>query len=65
MERVRRLVAALWFGSAIFLMLTSSAAFDAAGNTTIAADVVGSIGLVLVLTLAGVAGAYFGGVITR
>lgn len=43
MERVRRLVAALWFGSAIFLMLTSSAAFEAAGNTTIAADVVGSM----------------------
>jgi hypothetical protein len=43
MERLRRLVAALWFGSAIFLMLTSSAAFEAAGNTRVAADVVGSM----------------------
>lgn len=43
MERVRRLVAAVWFGSAIFLMLTSSAAFRAAGNTSIAADVVGAM----------------------
>lgn len=39
----RRLVAALWFGSAAFLMLASSAAFRAAGSPTVAADVVGSM----------------------
>lgn len=43
MDRVRRLIAALWFGSAIFLMLTASAAFEAAGNSGIAADVVGAM----------------------
>lgn len=43
MERAQSLVAAVWFGSAVFLMLASSAAFRAAGNTTIAADVVGSM----------------------
>jgi hypothetical protein len=43
MERVQRLISALWFGSAVFLMLASSAAFRAAGSTTIAADVVGSM----------------------
>lgn len=43
MERLQRLIAALWFGSAVFLMLSSSAAFRAAGNATTAADVVGSM----------------------
>jgi hypothetical protein len=43
MERLQQLIAALWFGSAIFLMLSASAAFRAAGNPTIAADVVGSM----------------------
>jgi hypothetical protein len=41
--RLQRLIAALWFGSAVFLMLAASAAFRAAGNPTIAADVVGSM----------------------
>jgi hypothetical protein len=40
---MRRLIAALWFGSAVFLMLSASAAFRAAGNPTIAADVVGAM----------------------
>jgi hypothetical protein len=43
MEPLQRLIAALWLGSAFFLMLSASAAFRAAGNTSIAADVVGSI----------------------
>ncbi len=43
MEALQRLIAALWLGSAFFLMLSASAAFRAAGNTSIAADVVGSI----------------------
>ena len=43
MERLQQLIAALWFGSAIFLMLSASAAFRAAGNPTVAADVVGSM----------------------
>jgi len=43
MERLQRLIAALWFGSAVFLMLSSSAAFRAAGDATTAADVVGSM----------------------
>jgi hypothetical protein len=42
-EALQRLIAALWLGSAFFLMLSASAAFRAAGNTSIAADVVGSI----------------------
>jgi hypothetical protein len=42
-ESLHRLIAALWLGSAFFLMLSASAAFRAAGNTTIAADVVGSM----------------------
>lgn len=41
--RPHRLLAALWFGSATFLMLASSAAFRAAGSPTVAADVVGSM----------------------
>jgi hypothetical protein len=43
MDRLQRLIAALWFGSAFFLMLAASAAFRAAGNTSVAADVVGSM----------------------
>ena len=43
MDRLQRLVAALWFGSAVFLMISSSAAFRAAGSPTVAADVVGSM----------------------
>lgn len=43
MEALHRLIAALWLGSAFFLMLSASAAFRAAGNTSIAADVVGSM----------------------
>jgi hypothetical protein len=42
-EALQRLIAALWLGSAFFLMLSAQAAFRAAGNTTIAADVVGSM----------------------
>jgi hypothetical protein len=42
-EALQRLIAALWLGSAFFLMLSASAAFRAAGNTSIAADVVGSM----------------------
>jgi hypothetical protein len=40
---MQRLTAALWFGSAVFLMLSASAAFRAAGNTSVAADVVGAL----------------------
>jgi hypothetical protein len=43
MQRLFRLIAAVWFGSAVFLMLASSAAFRAAGSATVAADVVGSM----------------------
>jgi hypothetical protein len=43
MEALQRLIAALWLGSAFFLMLSASAAFRAAGTTSIAADVVGSM----------------------
>jgi len=38
-----RLVQALWLGSGVFLMLTASAAFNAASNTTDAANVVGAV----------------------
>lgn len=38
-----RLIAALWLGSAFFLMLAASAAFRAAPNATAAADVVGAM----------------------
>ncbi|HEX8171853.1 MAG TPA: hypothetical protein VF824_15050 [Thermoanaerobaculia bacterium] len=41
--RFRRLVAALWFGSAVFLMLAAVAAFRAAPTPTAAADVVGAM----------------------
>jgi hypothetical protein len=43
MDALHRLIAALWVGSAFFLMLSASAAFRAAGNTSVAADVVGSM----------------------
>lgn len=43
MERLQRLLAALWFGSAIFLMLAASAAFRVAGSPAVAADVVGAM----------------------
>jgi hypothetical protein len=38
-----RLIAALWLGSAFFLMLAASAAFRASPNSTTAADVVGAM----------------------
>lgn len=37
------MIAALWLGSAFFLMLAASAAFRSAPNSTVAADVVGSM----------------------
>ena len=37
------MIAALWFGSAVFLMLAASAAFRSSPNSTVAADVVGSM----------------------
>jgi len=40
---ITRLLQALWFGSGVFLMLTASAAFNAASNTTDAANVVGAV----------------------
>ena len=40
---LHRLISALWFGSAFFLMLAASAAFRAAPNGTVAADVVGAM----------------------
>jgi hypothetical protein len=40
---VQWLIAALWLGSAFFLMLAASAAFRAAPNPTAAADVVGAM----------------------
>lgn len=43
MQRLQRLIAALWLGSAFFLMLAASAAFRAAPNPTAAADVVGAM----------------------
>ena len=42
-DRLQRLIAALWLGSAFFLMLAASAAFRAADNPTTAADVVGAM----------------------
>jgi len=42
-DRLQRLIAALWLGSAFFLMLAASAAFRAAGHPTVAADVVGAM----------------------
>jgi hypothetical protein len=40
---IARLIQALWLGSGIFLLLTASAAFNAASNTTDAANVVGAV----------------------
>jgi len=37
------LIAALWLGSAFFLMLAASAAFRVSPNSTVAADVVGAM----------------------
>jgi hypothetical protein len=37
------LIAAVWLGSAVFLMLAASAAFRVAPNSTVAADVVGAM----------------------
>ncbi|HVR40449.1 MAG TPA: hypothetical protein VMU84_15240 [Thermoanaerobaculia bacterium] len=41
--KVTNLIAAVWLGSGVFLMLAASAAFRAAGNSTTAADVVGAM----------------------
>jgi hypothetical protein len=38
-----RLIQAIWLGSGVFLLLTASAAFNAASNTTDAANVVGAV----------------------
>ena len=43
MLALSRLIAALWFGSAVFLMLAASAAFRSSPNSTVAADVVGAM----------------------
>ena len=43
MSRFQRLLAALWAGSAFFLMLAASAAFRAVSDPTTAADVVGAM----------------------
>jgi hypothetical protein len=40
---IARLIQALWLGSGVFLLLTASAAFNAASNTTDAANVVGAV----------------------
>jgi len=42
-ETIQRLIAAVWLGSAVFLMLAASAAFRSAPNATAAADVVGAL----------------------
>ena len=43
MLRLSRLIAALWLGSAVFLMVAASAAFGAAPDASVAADVVGAM----------------------
>src|SRR5687767_12755293 len=43
MIALSRLIAALWFGSAVFLTLAASAAFRSSPNSTVAADVVGAM----------------------
>jgi hypothetical protein len=43
MERIQRVVGALWLGSAFFLMLTSSAVFRVAPTPGAAGDVVGAM----------------------
>src|SRR3954470_1509773 len=40
---ITRVIQALWLGSGVFLLLTASAAFNAASNTTDAANVVGAV----------------------
>jgi hypothetical protein len=40
---ITRLIQAIWLGSGVFLLLTANAAFDAASNTTDAANVVGAV----------------------
>jgi hypothetical protein len=40
---VARLIAALWLGSAAFILLAAAAVFRAAGTPTVAADVVGAL----------------------
>ena len=40
---ITRLIQAIWLGSGVFLLLTASAAFNAASNTTDAANVVGAV----------------------
>ncbi|HEV7488685.1 MAG TPA: hypothetical protein VGQ65_23675 [Thermoanaerobaculia bacterium] len=40
---ITRLIQATWLGSGVFLLLTASAAFNAASNTTDAANVVGAV----------------------
>lgn len=41
MERLQRLIGALWLGSAFFLLIVSSAVFRVAPSPTVAGDVVG------------------------
>jgi hypothetical protein len=43
MERIQRVIGALWLGSAFFLMLTSSAVFRVAPSPGAAGDVVGAM----------------------
>lgn len=43
MPRLQRLIAALWLGSAFFMMLAASAAFRAAPTPPIAADIVSAL----------------------
>ncbi len=43
MERIQRLIAALWFGSAFFLTLATAAVFRAAPTPSSAADMVGAM----------------------
>jgi hypothetical protein len=43
MSRIRFLIAGLWFGSGVFLLLSAAAAFEAAGNPTVAGNVVGAM----------------------
>jgi hypothetical protein len=40
---ITRLIQAIWLGSGVFLLLTASAAFNAASNPTDAANVVGAV----------------------
>jgi hypothetical protein len=43
MTAIPRLIAALWFGAAAFILIAAAAVFRAAGTPTIAADVVGAL----------------------